>query len=77
MTEELASVNNMQGKTTGVHIFKEVEQFLSQYNLQWKKAKCILTDGGRRMCGTVKRLVCKYSQLLKMPVTSNLCSFIV
>ncbi|CAI9716044.1 transcription factor II-I repeat domain-containing 2-like [Octopus vulgaris] len=57
ITEELVSVHSMHGTTTGIDIFREVEKSVAEYNLEWKKLKCITTDGGRNMCGTKKGLV--------------------
>ena len=65
ITEELASVHSMHGTTTGLDIFTEVEKSVSEYNLDWKKLKCITTDGGRNMCGIRKGLVGQINQKIE------------
>ena len=51
------SVHSMHGIITGLNIFAQVEKSVSEYNREWKKLKCITTDGGRNMCETGKGLV--------------------
>ena len=49
ITQELMSIHSMHGITTGLDIFAQVEKLISDYNLEWKKLKCIMTDGGKNM----------------------------
>ena len=72
MTEESASINNMYGTNTAVDIFREIEKFLLQYNLKWKKLRCISTDEGKNMCGAVKGLV---GQTFKIAETAGCSKF--
>ncbi|XP_029647131.1 general transcription factor II-I repeat domain-containing protein 2-like [Octopus sinensis] len=65
ITEELVSVHSMHGTTTGIDIFREVEKSVAEYNLEWKKLKCITTDGGRNMCGTKKGLVGQINKVIE------------
>ncbi|XP_071051104.1 general transcription factor II-I repeat domain-containing protein 2B-like [Onthophagus taurus] len=52
VTQELASVNSMHGTTTGADIFKELQQTLTKYNLDWNRLQGVTIDGGRNMSGT-------------------------
>lgn len=51
VTQELASVNSMHGTTTGADIFKELQQTLTKYNLDWNRLQGVTIDGGRNMSG--------------------------
>ncbi|XP_076356891.1 general transcription factor II-I repeat domain-containing protein 2-like [Tachypleus tridentatus] len=55
--EELASVHSLHGTTPGENIFKEFENSLIQYNLEWKPLKFVTTDGGKNMCDVENGLV--------------------
>ncbi|XP_029656889.1 general transcription factor II-I repeat domain-containing protein 2-like [Octopus sinensis] len=49
ITEELASVCSIHGTTTGKDIFDELEQTISDYNLEWEKLSCVTIDGAKNM----------------------------
>ena len=55
ITEELMSVHSTHGTTTGLEIFAQVKKSESEYNLEWKKLKCIATNGGKNICKNRKR----------------------
>jgi len=57
VTEELAAMNSLHGRTTGEDIFKEVEETLIRYNLHWNQLKCVTTDGAKNISGRGKGLV--------------------
>ncbi|XP_076354394.1 general transcription factor II-I repeat domain-containing protein 2-like [Tachypleus tridentatus] len=57
ITEELASVCSMHGRTTGEDIFMEVHKTLQDYNLQWNRLRSVTVDGGKNMTGVKKGLV--------------------
>ncbi|XP_076327157.1 general transcription factor II-I repeat domain-containing protein 2-like [Tachypleus tridentatus] len=47
ITEELASVSSMHGRTTGEDMFMEVHKTLQDYNLQWKQLRGVTVNGGK------------------------------
>ncbi|KAI5150109.1 hypothetical protein ENBRE01_1306 [Enteropsectra breve] len=52
ITEELASLNSINGTTKGENIFLEVEKTLKKHDLKWNQLKSITTDGGKNVSGT-------------------------
>ncbi|XP_076304588.1 general transcription factor II-I repeat domain-containing protein 2-like [Tachypleus tridentatus] len=48
ITEELASVCSMHGRTTGEDIFMEVHKTLRDYNHQWNQLRGVTVDGGKK-----------------------------
>ncbi|XP_076336375.1 general transcription factor II-I repeat domain-containing protein 2-like [Tachypleus tridentatus] len=57
ITEELASVCSMHGRTTGEDIFMKVHKTLQDYNLQGNQLRGVTVDGGKNMAGVKTGLV--------------------
>ncbi|XP_029656135.1 general transcription factor II-I repeat domain-containing protein 2-like [Octopus sinensis] len=71
ITEELASVCSIHGTTTGKDIFDELEQTISDYNLEWEKLSCVTIDGAKNMAGSKKGLVGQITNKLEELHISN------
>ena len=49
VTQELAGLASLHGRTTGLHIFNGMKSVLEGLNVQWSKMSSITTDGAPSM----------------------------
>ncbi|XP_076338998.1 general transcription factor II-I repeat domain-containing protein 2-like [Tachypleus tridentatus] len=75
ITEELASVCSMHGRTTGEDMFMEVHKPLQDYNLQWNQLRGVTVDGGKNMAGVKKGLMGLIRKSWKIFNSQALCSY--
>lgn len=50
--EELVDLVPLHGTTTGVDIYKAVEETLHKFNIDWSKCSAVVTDGAKAMTGS-------------------------
>lgn len=77
LTQELAGIASLHGRTTGLIIFDGLRSVLDKLNVQWSKLTSITTDGAPCMLGKENGLVAKVkSHLNSMDIdTSNIDEF--
>ena len=72
LTQELAGLASLHGRTTGLHIFNELKSILHKLDVNWSKLCSITTDGAPAMVGKKVGLTAHLKQhLLEVGLSSN------
>lgn len=66
ITEELASLESLHGRTTGEEIFKKLQSCISKLGLRWEALCGLTTDGAPNMVGGKTGLVGRLRDFVKL-----------
>lgn len=65
VTQELAGLASLHGRTTGLDIFNGMKSVLERFNIQWSKMRSMTTDGAPSMVGKEIGLAGQMKSFLK------------